>query len=532
MWQARYDVASKVVEQVSERLQKPIPFDFKSFAEHYNKRLALPYPLLSNIDPGLVARFEEQSTSPDGADLEIQSARYYPLQTTAAHLLGHVVRDISSAEGEESFFTYRLPDYRGENGVGTEYAFDAYLRGHAGVKSVIVNNQGYRQSETVWEPAEPGSNVMLTIDLRIQRVVEQALASAPVLYTPPVRGAAVVMDVNTGDVLALASSPAYDPNYYVDQHSFPSDYYDQVVQSMGAEKDRATQERYAPGSIFKTIVGLACLEEGMDPKATIDNPGYIYVGRDSKPIHDLAPPGRYDFKRALSESSNTYFISNGLRYAGIEDIVKLGQRLHLGQRIGLNNNQETPGSFPTLKQIQSHWWAGDTANICIGQGYIAVTPLQMTIMAAALANGGRVLYPRFVDRIEPADSTKGPPLVYPKGRIRDYLGVSRRSLDVLRDAMHDEVEEGTGKNAAIPGFPICGKTGTAEIKDEHGRATGRTTWFLSFAPMDRPRYAVVVMVENGSFGGPTCAPAAKKIYEELIKIEREPAPSPNSLARN
>jgi penicillin-binding protein 2 len=163
---------------------------------------------------------------------------------------------------------------------------------------------------------------------------------------------------------------------------------------------------------------------------------------------------------------------------------------------------------------------------------IAVTPLQMTVMACALANGGQVLYPRLIDRIEAFDHSHGPVLVYPRGQVRDELGVSRRSMDVLRDAMKSEVEEGTGRLAAIPGFPICGKTGTAEIKDEHGRATGRTTWFLSFAPAEKPRYAVVVMVENGSFGGPTCAPAAKKIYEALLKAEQQPAPRPDSIARN
>lgn len=528
-WRARYDVASNVVAQVGEHLQRPVSLDFTNFARHYDRERALPYPILANIDPSLVARFEEQSTASNGVDLEIQSTRYYPFHNTAVHLLGHLQYDASSAEGEESYFSYRLPDYRGA--IGLEHAFDEFLRGHAGEKTVVVNNQGYRHSESILEPTEPGSNIVLTIDMRLQQVVEQALAEAPVTYEKPVRGAAVVMDVNSGDVLALASSPTFDPNFYVDRHSFPPDYYQNVVLSTGAEQNRATQENYAPGSIFKTIVGLACLEAGMDPNATIDNPGYIYISRNSK-IGDLAHPGRYDFKLALSESSNTYFISNGLRYAGIEGIMKLAERLHLGERIPLNNSQETPGSFPTLKQIHSHWWAGDTANICIGQGYIAVTPLQMTIMACALANDGKVLYPRFVDRIEPMDSTQGKALVFPKGRVRDYLGVSRRSMDILRDAMHAEVEEGTGKNAAIPGFPICGKTGTAEIKDEHGRATGRTTWFLSFAPTDKPRYAVVVMVEDGSFGGPTCAPAAKKIYEELLKIEREPAPARNSLAQN
>jgi penicillin-binding protein 2 len=385
------------------------------------------------------------------------------------------------------------------------------------VKSVLVNNQGYRQSESVWESAEPGSNVVLTIDLGVQQVAEQALASAPVSYTPPVRGAAVVMDVNTGDIIALASSPVFDPNDYL--QGFSAGEY-QRMQALTAEKNRATSENYAPGSIFKTIVGLACLEAGMDPNATIYNPGYINIAGNHK-INDLATPGNYDFRKAISESSNTYFITNGIRYAGIENIVKLGEHLHLGERIGLDNRQESPGAFPTLKQVRARWWTGETANLCIGQGYISVTPLQMTVMAAALANGGKVLYPRFVDRIESAEASADRQTIeFQKGRVRDHLGVSRRSLDVLRDAMRAEVESGTGRAAAIPDFPICGKTGTAEIKDEHGHQTGKTTWFLSFAPEEKPRYAVVVMVENGSFGGPTCAPAAKKIYEALLKMEQ------------
>ena len=524
-WQARYNVASNVVALVGQHLQKPVSLDFANFVRHYQTRLALPYPILPNIDPNLVARFEEQTSSREGVDLEIQSSRYYPLETTAAHLLGHLQRDDSSVEGEESYFTYRLPDYRGT--VGVEFGFDTFLRGHAGAKSVMVNNQGYRQSETVWEPVEPGSNVVLTLDLHIQQATEQALAAAATTYTTPVRGAAIVMDVNTGDILALASAPVFNPNDYV--RGFPPGDYARM-QELTAEKNRATYETYAPGSTFKPVVGLACLEAGLSPKASIYNPGYIFIGR--RKIDDLAAPGDYDFRKAIMESSNTYFITNGLRY-GIENIVRLGERLHFGERIGLNSRQESPGSFPSLKQIQSGWQPGDTANLCIGQGYIAVTPLQMTVMTAALANGGKVLWPRFVDHIEAPDASPNsrPVIVYPKGRVRDDLGVSQRSLAILREAMRAEVEEGgTGHAAAVPGLQICGKTGTAEINDEHNRRVGRTTWFISFAPDDKPRYAVVVMVEGGLFGGSSCAPAAKKIYEAILKAEQ--SNSPRTVARN
>jgi penicillin-binding protein 2 len=356
------------------------------------------------------------------------------------------------------------------------------------------------------------------LDLRVQQAAEEALASAARTYTTPVRGAAIVMDVNTGDILALASAPVFNPNDYV--QGFPPGEYTRM-QELTAEKNRATYETYAPGSTFKPIVGLACLESGMNPKAIIYNPGYIYVGR--RKIEDLAAPGDYDFRKAIMESSNTYFITNGMK-AGIENIVRLGHRLHFGERIGLNNRQESPGSFPSLEQVENRWQGGDTANLCIGQGFIAVTPLQITVMTAALANGGKVLVPRFVDHIQAPELTSGsrPAVVYPKGVVRDNLGVSQRSLAILKDAMHAEVEEGTGKAAAVAGLQICGKTGTAEIMDEHNRRVGRTTWFISFAPEDKPRYAVVVMVEGGIFGGSSCAPAAKKIYEAILKAEQTP----------
>ena len=265
--QARYNVASNLVAKVGAQLQKPVSLDFKEFAQHYRETLAMPYPILESIDPNLVARFEEQTTNPtNGVDLEIQSSRYYPLHNTAVHLLGHVQFNNDSAEGEESDFWYRLPDYHGA--LGIEYSLDSFLRGYAGKKTVMVNNQGYRQSESVWEAAEPGSNVVLTIDLGLQQAAETALKNGP--YGARTAGAVVVMDVNSGDVLAMASSPTFDPNFYVDKKSFPPNYYNDVIQTQGAEKNRATQENYRPGSIFKPIVALACLDNGMNPAEIYD----------------------------------------------------------------------------------------------------------------------------------------------------------------------------------------------------------------------------------------------------------------------
>jgi penicillin-binding protein 2 len=519
--QARYEVASNVVLQVNQRLRQPLWLNPTNFERHYETRLALPCPVLTNLNAAQIARFEEQSTSRIGVDLELQSTRNYPFETTAAHILGHLRRDDDSKEGEESFFSFRLPDYRGV--IGVEYGFDKELRGTAGAKSVLVNNAGYRQTENTWSEAKPGDNVVTTIDLRLQQVAEHALQSVSGSAT---RGAAVVMEVHTGDILAMASSPTFNPNSFLPSLS-PAD--GQRIAEQHAE------ENYQPGSIFKTVVGLACLEAGLDPNATIDNPGYIDVGRYR--VHDLARPGTYDFHRALKMSSNTYFVDKGLHVAGISNIVKLAQRLHLGERTGLPTRQEVPGIFPSLKKVGANWQDGDTANMCIGQGPMAVTPIQMAVLASALANGGKVLWPRLVDRIETADPTVGaPPKSFPATRVRDELGVKASNLQIVRKAMLADVEEdGTGRAAAVPGMSICGKTGTAQVKNEHNETIGETTWFLSFAPYDEPRYAVVVMVEmearRGSGGG-TCGPVAKEIYIAIRDLERSAPGKPQTLAKD
>jgi penicillin-binding protein 2 len=516
----REAVVSASLAELSKtlKLPEPLSLDVTNFERHYNQQLVLPYPILNNVTPAQIARFEEQCGKLPGFDLEIQSTRVYPHQTRAAHLIGCLHQATESFEGEDAVFSYRLPDFKGM--LGMEIALDQYLRGKAGTKSVLVNSFGYRQTENVWSVAEPGMNAVLTIDLGLQAEVERSIpAFGP--FGANTHGAAVVMDVNSGDILAMASVPTYNPNHFI-QGLPPGEMARLNDPSLRAQRNRATQENYEPGSIFKTIVGLAALEAGLDPKVeyqVMDNPhqhgrGHIVVG--NKSWKDTVIPGPYDFKKALSLSSNSYFITNGLR-AGIARIIELGQRLHLGETTRLNTHQETAGYFPSVKRISSNWHDGDTANICIGQGLVSVTPLQMAVMTAALANGGKVLWPRVVTRMEPQDPASGAqPIVFPAGRIRDNLGVNPANLKIVQDAMLSEVIEGTGKQAAVPGVSIGGKTGTAQITNERNVIIDHTTWFISFAPVENPRYAVVVMVEGGSSGGGDCAPIAGSIYRFLF----------------
>jgi len=522
--QSRFQVADSVVKKVGLWLGQPLSLNETQFNRHYETRLALPYPLTNDLNEAQIARFEEQYPGGLGVELDLQPARSYPYGTAAAHLLGYVLRDDSSKEGEDAYFNYYLPDYRGQ--VGVEAGFDAELRGHAGAAAVLVNNLGYRQTETVWNPPEPGHDVVLTIDLDIQQAAENSLVAH---QGANARGAVVVMDVRTGDVLALVSSPAINPDYSANDPARLAD------PKLRPQINRATYENYMPGSIFKPIVALAALENGLNPQEVYQvqpDPveawhGCIYVG--ARKIKDTVPPGSYNLKRAIVQSSNAYFIFNGLR-TGIENIVRLGEKFHLGQRMNLPTRQESPGIFPTEKRIHSDWRDGDSANICFGQGEVAVTAMQVAVVYSAIANGGKVLWPRFVERIEPQDPTSGElPTVFPSGAVRDTLGLHPRSFKILCEAMLAETEdpEGTGRAAPVPGLRVCGKTGTAQVQNEHGQLTGWNYWFASFAPYENPRYVVVVMVEseNRGSGGLVCAPIAHDIYEAILKSEKPDLPA-------
>jgi penicillin-binding protein 2 len=527
-WQARDDVAYGVISRVSQTLGQSLTFDPKNFQRAYESSLYVPYPILQNLTPEEIARFEENYSDTMGVDLEVQTTRFYPLGPTAAHVLGYVQKDDSSSEGEDSFFNYRLPDYRGV--VGIEGGFDSALHGRAGEVSVQVNNLGFRQpGEDVGSEPEPGHNVVLTIDLDIQRAAEESLADH---QGADARAAVVVMNVRTGDILAMVSSPGMNPNYFTG--NLPPDEMQKESALLDDPKlrpliNRASYENYAPGSIFKPIVGLAALDNGLNPdeiynvQADPADPGHgcIYIG--ARKIKDTVQPGDYDFKRAIAFSSNSYFIHYGLQ-TSIDKIIALGEKFHLGERTGLHTRQETPGIFPSLEAVgKSDWRVGDSANICFGQGQMAVTPIQIAVAYSAIANGGNILWPRLVDRVESQDPASGEvPTVVPSGVVRDEIGVRPRSLRIVRDAMLDETQNGTGKPAVVPGLSICGKTGTAQVQDESGKLIAHNYWFASFAPYESPKYAVVVMVqsESGGSGGSTCAPIAHDIYAALVEKDK------------
>jgi penicillin-binding protein 2 len=521
---ARYRVASNIVWQVSSTvLPFPLVLLPAAFEKHYTEKRAIPMPIVTDLTPQQMALFMERAWDLPGIELEVEPYRFYPYGSLAAHALGYVQRENKEddALGDiEMTFHYRMPDYDGVTGL--EGGFNQELRGAPGAKAILVNNVGYRQSEETWQESMPGKNIVLTLDLDIQKAAERAL----LMSGPDTRGAAVVLDCKTGDILALASAPSYDLNMFVRPRDFGTNEWARLHDDvLTPQYNRALQGAYHPGSIFKIIVALAGFEAGMiNPADTVTVPPdqKYWLGRRS--IKDTAKPGSYDFKEGFKHSCNCYFIDYGLKI-GVDRIVEMGSRFNLGEKTGVvQPSLEQRGYFPQigqrLKQDGEKWTDGDTANLCIGQGEITVTPLQMALMTAAVANGGKLLKPRLVVELEDQRTTQRMETI-PPAQIEREIPLSPRSLNLVRSAMLADVEEegGTGKAAYIPGMGISGKTGTAQVM-RNGRID-HITWFVSFAPFQNPKYAVVVVVESGVSGGGTCAPKAKEIYKTIQRIDND-----------
>ena len=522
---ARYLTVSNLVNQAGVLINEPVrKLKRKAFEDHYKQNRYVAMPVLLNLSREQMARFMEQGTDLRryGFDLEVRSKRKYPHGTTAAHVLGYMgKRSRVFSENTPTLqmsFDYELPDAKGR--AGLEGQFEEKLAGEPGAKSILVNNLIYRQEEEEWLPSLPGKNLYLTLDSRIQKSAEKALT----YYDPNIQGAIVVMDCTNGDVLAMASAPTFDPNVF--NRSLSAELWERLSDTRTKPLfNRATFGRYHPGSIFKIMVGLAGLERNViDPKDKFLSLGYFPLGK--RRINDTALPGEYDFERAFAKSSNSYFIHYGLEM-GPEVIVDFSRQIFLGEKTGLLTNQETGGYLPSLQDLKRGWYDGDTANLSIGQGKIDVTPLQMAVMTSAVANGGTVYWPRIVAGWQIMGAMVDNTFERERtGRVRGHLKVSSDALEVLQRAMLADVEmnDGSGRLCQIDGYPVGGKTGTAETnrKVEGGRMV-KHTWFVSYAPFDDPRYAVVVFVEGGMSGGTSCAPLAEKVYQTLKDL---PDPEP------
>lgn len=531
------DVVSNITSRVSTTLKEPRILNTNGFIRHYNDYAYVPFQIVPNLAPNQVAIFAEQLSGHPGIELETQPVRKYPNGSLAAHILGYVGRRYDAGDSQISFMT---PDYQGTSGV--EHAYDDELRGQAGIKSVLVNNLNYRQSENIDVPNQPGNDVYLTIDLRLQRAVERA-------FPIGTRGAAIVMDPRNGDILAIASIPTFDPNEFVPGGPglSPAEAKRLDDTKTTPELNRAVSGAYPPGSTFKIITAIACLESGLNPDEEFDSPG-VYITAGSHSIGDTAGSGKFNFERAFYRSSNTYFIHYGSQ-AGLRKILEVAKRFHLGERTGISTGQESAiGNVPSPDKVGHSFSLSSTADVCIGQE-ITATPLQMACMICAIANGGTLYYPRIVNYDRDPDTGETEALV-PQGRVRDHVQINPRHLELIRHAMLADTEHPAdgpekrqwagsaydafhnttvGKNFDFDTFHIAGKTGTAEVKSP-GSNYRKITWFDSYAPFENPRYVVVVMVEDGASGGKDCAPIAERIYEGILKNEQADVTKHSTLA--
>lgn len=458
-----------------------------------------------------------------GVQVVVEPVRRYPYGPLLSHVLGYVGR--IDAEEYERFrqFGYQVDDRVGKTGV--EYTYEADLRGVPGILQAEIDATGRVVRTLGSRDPTPGANLVLSLDLDLQRKVTEILQQA----AGPYQAVAVVMNVHTGEILALVSLPSYDNNIFsgkVDEETLQTLLDDPRKPLV----NHAIAERYPPGSTFKQVTAAAALQEGVaNPSTTITSYGYLTVPNQYDPsityiFRDWAALGTLDFYGGLAMSSDVYFyyLSGGYYLNGVEIFHGLGpERLAayarafgLGSPTGIDLPGESPGLVPDPSWKEATfgepWVLGDTYNFGIGQGYLAVTPIQMARVTAAIANGGRVLRPHLLREV-----------VDPEGRvIRRYdpvvdhvLPVDPANLAVVREAMRQAVVWGTAKTGAVANVAVAGKTGTAEFGERFADGSYLTHgWYTAFAPYDAPEISIAVFLERGG-GAVDAGPVAAKILD-------------------
>lgn len=513
------------LDRIAEVLDRPRELGPEAVRVHLSRRTPLPLVAWRDLDETAMARFTEHAAEFPGADLSVEPVRTYPQQVSACHLLGYVGRaEIPGADadgGAPEKFHYYLPEMAGKAGI--EKRLDGVLRANAGGKLEIqVDVAGFKFDEVSRRAPGRGSDVHLALDRRIQLAAEAVLAGE--------RGAAVVVDPRNGDVLALASSPGYDPNLFVP--TVTAEAWNRLLMDEGRPLfNRATGGEYAPGSTFKPLVLLAALHNGkISPGTRFACPGYLDLGTARFRCWQHWGHGSLDLRSALRYSCNVYLYHAALT-CGPEAVQALARACGFGRKTGISLDFERAGLVPDdawkRAERRDSWRDGDTCNLSIGQGALLVTPLQLAMFAAALANGGTLWQPRLVTQIAPAD---GSPQAIAPAPAPDGPRWDAPHIRAVREGMREAVNEqdGSGKRAALPNVTVAAKTGTAEYGV---KGSGRKmTWMIAFAPYDDPRYAVALLVEDGISGGTTAAPRVKellaRVFHEVEGLTPPPAAAP------
>jgi len=456
-----------------------------------------------------------------GVMVQVESQRNYPGGATASHLLGYV-GEVSPEQLEKPEFS-ELHQGSVVGQYGVEKFFDRLMRGQAGQKSIEVDAIGHEKRTVVVEQPHAGDNLYLTIDVRLQKVAENLLGEES--------GAIVALDPRTGDVLAMASRPGFDPN--VLSRELTPKQWAEIVQDEGRPlNNRASQGQYPPGSVYKVMMAAAALEtKTVTPSTTIFCNGGYQFGR--RLYHDWKAGGHgsVDLRHALVQSCDVYFYTVGQRM-GIETMASFAHQFGLGEETGIELPSERIGIVPSeawkRKAKNEPWLPGETISASIGQGYVNVTPLQMASLIGTVANDGAMFRPRLVQAV--MDRATGE-LQRRPAVLKRTLNLRPGILPVIKEALAGVVKEGTATKAQSALVTIAGKTGTAQMtalrtgpEKDIPKKFRDHAWFVAFAPVEAPTIAVAVLGEHMGHGGSASAPLAKELIETYVKLNLDAPP--------
>jgi penicillin-binding protein 2 len=467
-----------------------------------------PVPVKDNLTMEEVSRIEARRLEFPELQVTAEPKRIYPNGSLAAHVLGYLQELTLEELRSNRFKDSQAGDLVGRNGIEREY--EGRLAGKKGRILEIVDSLGKPSGESAREEPKQGESLTLSVDLRLQKAAEDLLQGK--------EGAIIVLDTTSGEILAMASFPTFDPNKFINR--FTTDEWLALVRSPQYPlENRAIRGLYSPGSVFKPVMAIGALEAGLITEDTI----FHCSGKTEIYGHPFAcwfkgGHGSLNLLNAIRYSCNIYFYNVGRRL-GIEDIAATAEKLGLGRKTGIDLPGEKEGLVPQpdwkKKTRNVGWYAGETISVAIGQGPLLVTPLQIASYTALLANLGQPVIPHLIRERAlqtggaPADSLERPPRV----------AIRPSSFESVIEGMYRSVnEEGTGRAARVDGFDVCGKTGSTQListeKAEKLNKTIKThSWFTGFAPRRNPRIVVTVLVEYGGMGGAAAAPLAKPLFE-------------------
>jgi penicillin-binding protein 2 len=482
-------------------------------------------PIRTRLTDEEVARFTAQRFRFPGVDIQARLFRQYPLGQVASHVIGYIgrvsQRDADKIDEMEDAANYSGTDYIGKEGL--EKSYEKQLHGLTGYEEVEVSAGGRAVRTLSRTPATPGHNLILSIDIELQKVVEQAFGDR--------RGALIAIEPATGDILAYVSMPTFDPNLFVegiDQQSW-----DELNNSPDRPLvNRPLSGSYPPGSTYKPFMALAALELGKrTPNQTIHDPGYFWFGNHKFRDDKEGGHGSVDMYKSIVHSCDTYYymLANDLGVDAMHDFM---QPFGFGRLTGIDLDHERAGLLPSTawkraaykKAEQQKWYAGETISLGIGQGYNSFTPLQLAHAMATLANNGIVMKPHLVKILEDGGS-KARTLTVAKES--DRIKLKQENIDLIKQALVGVAKEGTSARVfAGAGYVSAGKTGTAQviaIKKNEKYDAKRTaeqhrdhSLYTAFAPADNPRIAIAIIVENGGFGAAAAAPIVRQALDYYL----------------